>query len=186
VLRRPDACGETLSNTEQVVPGGLVAGEPEESEQNKLTATLELVGSVTLSRANLAAGKGTALGMPVRVHLKNEFLGSSCYVGSSSSPIVLDLTNGTTSPPGGHASLTGKPGERESKDEGDLVIYKNDVLVENAFSVPGAKGCGGVEESLYDSIVDEKFDLPSSAGTSSVVFAGNSEFASAEAVRASE
>lgn len=177
------ADGNTLSKTAEVVPGGLTGLGSEPSE---LTVTLELVGSVALSRTKLAAGEGTALTLPVRAHLKNVYLGEACYIGSSTKPITLNLTTGTTSPPAPNKPIKGSPGERESKDEGKLVVYKNDKLVENAFSVPGASGCGGIEESLIDPILNSKFSLPAAAGHSTAIFGGTSKFASAEAVRESE
>jgi hypothetical protein len=173
--------GQTLSKTEEKLPGGLLGIIPE-SESSKLTVTMELVGAVALNRTNLTEAKGTALKLPVRLHLKNLELGEACYVGSSTSPITLNLTTGATSPPKPNKAITGKPGERESKEAGNLVIFKNDSLVENAFSVPGASGCG----TLLNPIIDEKFKLPSAAGNNTAVLNGTSRFASAEAVRKSE
>ena len=40
-----------------------------------------------------------AMKLPVKMHLENPFLGSNCYVGSSSSPLIWNLTTGTTAPP---------------------------------------------------------------------------------------
>jgi hypothetical protein len=176
--------GQTLSKTEEEVPGGFTGLE--KTESTPMTLTLELVGAVALSRANLAAGTGTALKLPVRAHLKNVYFGEACYIGSSSSPITLDLTTGATSPPKPNKSIKGKPGEKESKEAGNLVIYNNDSLVENAFTVPTAKGCGGIEESVIDPLINEKYGLPASAGYSTAILAGTSKFASAEAVRKSE
>jgi hypothetical protein len=179
--------GQTLSKTPQTVPGGLtIKGLPEEVSRT-LFMTMELVGSVALSRTNLAAGKGVALKLPVRLHLENEFLGTSCEIGSSSSPVTLALTTGTTSPPKPNNPITGKSGERESKEEGNLTIYKGDSLLENAFSVPEASGCGSpTYEFIIDPLVDEMFDLPSAGGHSTAILNGTSRFASAEAVRKSE
>ena len=56
--------------------------------------------------------------MPVKVHLENPFLGKSCYVGSSSSPISWELTSGTTAPPGPNTPITGTVGEVEFLEEG--------------------------------------------------------------------
>jgi hypothetical protein len=170
--------GVTLSKTAETVTGGF--------EKTTLTATLELVGSVTLSRKKLAAGEGTAIGLPTRVHLKNEFLGESCFIGSSTEPITLNLTTGTTTPPPPNKAIKGTPGTFESKEGGTLEVFSGDSLVENAFSVPGAKGCGGSEESLIDPILDAKFGLPSAAGHNTAIMKGTSEFATAEAVRKSE
>lgn len=170
--------GETLSKTAEEVPGGF--------EKMTLTATLELVGAVALSRKNLSAGEGAAIKLPVRVHLKNAFLGESCFIGSSTSPITLNLTTGTTSPPAPNKPIKGSKGTFESKEEGTLEVFKGDSLVENAFSVPGAKGCGGIDEFLINPIINTKYGLPSAAGHSTVIMNGTSEFATAEAVKKSE
>ena len=68
--------------------------------ENKLTgvtSTLELAKSasdIRISENHLAEGEGMALKMPVKAHLENPFLGKSCFVGSSSSPINFELTSG--------------------------------------------------------------------------------------------
>jgi hypothetical protein len=170
--------GVTLSKTPETVTGGF--------ESKPLTLTLELVGSVALSRTKLAKAEGVALKLPVRAHLKNELLGEACFIGSSSSPITLNLTTGTTSPPAPNKPIKGSPGTFESKEEGTLEIFKGDSLVDNAFSVPGAKGCGGAFESIIDPVLDAKFSLPSAAGHSTAIMNGTSRFATAEAVRKSE
>jgi hypothetical protein len=121
------------------------------------------------------------------VHLKNVFLGEACYLGTSASPITLNLTTGVTSPPKPNKPITGSSGEHESKEAGNLVIYKNDALVENAFSLPAvAKGCGGIEESLIAPVLNSKYGWPSAAGTNTSIFDGTTKFAAASAVKASE
>jgi hypothetical protein len=176
--------GETLTKTEEKVPGGFSGGG---SESFPLTLTLELVGAVALSRGNLAEAKGTALKLPVRAHFKNVYVGEECFVGSSASPIVLSLTTGTTSPPAPNKSITGSPGTHEVKEAGNLVLYKGDSLVENAFSVPAAKGCGGpVFKEIVNPIFNSKFGLPAAAGHNTAILSGTSEFANAEAVLKSE
>jgi hypothetical protein len=166
--------GATLSKTPEEVPGGFGS--------SPLTETLELVGSVALSRKKLAAGEGTALKLPVRVHLKNMFLTESCFIGSSAKPITLNLTTGTTSPPEPNKPIKGSPGTLESKEAGKLLIYKGDRLLDNAFSVPAAEGCG----TLATSLINAQFGLPAAAGHSTVVFGGTTKFANAQAVRESE
>jgi hypothetical protein len=170
--------GVTLSKTPESVTGGF--------EMHPVTATLELVGSVTLSRKKLAAGEGTALQLPSRVHLKNEVFGESCFVGSSTSPITLVLTTGTTSPPEPNKPIKGSPGTFESKEGGKLLVYSGDSLVGNAFSVPVVKGCGGIEESLLDPALDSLWMLPAAAGHNTAILKGTSKFASALAVKESE
>lgn len=166
--------GNTLSKTSEEVPGGFGS--------SSLTVTLELVGSVTLSRKKLAAGEGVALKLPVRAHLKNMFLTETCFIGSSAKPITLNLTTGTTSPPEPNKPIKGSPGTFESKEGGNLLFYKGDALLDNAFSIPAAEGCGTLETPL----INAQFGLPSAAGHNTVIFDGTTEFASAKAVRESE
>ena len=196
----------TLSKTPQNVPGGLLKivaplGWPEilqiifnEFISKGITgvnASTELVGTPTLNRLNLLFGSGTALTLPVRVHLENSFLGSKCYVGSASKPVTVNLTSGTTSPPEPNLPITGSPGEAEGKDEGALIIVKKNSLVDNAFSTPTAEGCGeqilfGLFTGIIDSAVNSELGLPSAAGHNTAVLNGQLENALGSAVLASE
>lgn len=178
--------GQTLSPTAQEVPGGLLGLPGHPSESTAFSIAMELAGSVSLSRGNLAGETGTALKLPVRVHLKNIFLGEACYVGTATTPVVLNLTTGATSPPKPNLPIHGAKGESESKEGGNLIVYKNDSLVDNAFSSPTPKGCGGVQESLIVPALDSKYAWPSAAGHNTAVLKGTSKFANAEAVKASE
>ena len=197
---------ETLSKTAQNVPGGvlkLVAPsffpEPLKKIWEELiaksalgaSATAELEGKITISRPNLLTGAPDALSLPVRVHLENEFLGSKCYVGSSSKPVVIELTTGETSPPLPNKSIKGSLGEPELKDETNLLILRKNELVNNSFSAPGAEGCGsqilfGIFTGLIDEAVNAELGLPSAAGNNTAIFKGSLENASAAAVVASE
>jgi hypothetical protein len=179
--------GETLSKTPQPVPGGLLGIVPPESSpplvkllskfffENKLTgvnATLELAkpaSEIELNNVNLEIGEETALKLPVKVHLENPFLGSSCYVGSSSSPIIWNLTTGTTNPPKPNSPITGKPGFVHLKDEFEIVELTENVLVENAWAAPAATGCGGVISFLVDPVIDSMIGLPASAGNNTAI-----------------
>lgn len=170
---------ETLSKTAQPVPGGLAGIVPPEDSpplvqevikfffENELTgvnATLELAkpaSEIKLSDYNLLLGEGLALKLPVKVHLENPFLGSSCYIGSSSSPIIWNLTSGTTSPPAGFESLTGKPGYPNTKEEFRIAEVTENELVENDWSAPAATGCGGFP---LDLLVDPVIDLAVGVG----------------------
>lgn len=197
----PAANGETLVKSPQPVPGGLAGliecdkiNEPvaklscELVFQNGLTgvnATTELVGEANFSFAKLAS-KEVGLVMPVRVHLENPFLGSACYIGSASEPIDLKLTTGTTSPPPPNEPITGSPGEAEIRNGGKLVIAHNDSAVDNSFSVPGAKGCGGLLAAVLDPVIDLKLGLPSPAGKNKAILNGTLEQASSGAVEESE
>jgi len=193
--------GVTLSKTPQPVPGGL-AGlvnckeikevilriSCELTLENGVTgvnSTLELAGSasdIRISENNLAAEIGTALQMPVKVHLENPFLGSSCYVGSSSNPIIWKLTSGTTSPPAPNKPITGTPGEIEFLEEGRILVSHNARLVDNAWSAPGATGCGGaLVELLLDPVINVSAGLPAASGKNTAVLVNTLNVASAVA-----
>jgi hypothetical protein len=197
---------ETLSKTPQAVPGGLLkimspAFFPEPLKLifdefiNKgptgVYATAELVGNITISRPALFAGAPNALNLPVRVHLENEFLGPSCYVGSKAHPVNIELTTGTTSPSLPNKPITGNLGDIEVKDEGQLIIIKKNSLVNNTFAAPTAEGCGsqilfGLFTSVITGAVNSELELPSASGNNTAILNGNLENANAEAVKASE
>jgi len=187
------ANGETFPPTPQKVPGGLL-GLVKCNEisniieriacelvfENKVTgvnATTELVGPVSINEIYLEIGEGTALGLPVRVKLENPLLGSSCYIGSSTEPIDLQLTSGTS------GKLVGSPGKISTKAEGKILVITGNKLVEEGFKAPGASGCGPL--GLLDGLIDKKLGLPASTGNTAVL---NStiEQANAEFVEESE
>lgn len=194
----PAANGETLSKTQQTVPGGLfkivaptflpgflqdLFNEFINKGLTGVTATTELVGKARISAVNTLTGSGTALELPTRVRLENAFLGSGCYVGSAAKPVTVDFTSGTTSPPAPNKPITGASGELSVSPEGILKITK-DSLVNNSFAAPTAEGCGGLFSFLIDPAVDAELELPSAAGKNTAILNGNQEFAAAELVRA--
>jgi len=197
----PAANGETLSKTPLTVPGGLFGLKAptwwsKEAQEwfNKMinegftgvTATAELVGNPGISRTNLLFQEGVALSLPVRLHLNNAILGSECYLGSKSSPVTFELTTGKTSPPLPNKAIEGRVGELEFKDEFQLVIIKDNKVVDNAFSTPGVEGCGGIFSFFIDKLVDEIFGVPSAAGHNTAILEGTLQNATAEAVKNSE
>jgi hypothetical protein len=174
----------TLSPTPQPVPGGL-AGLVNCKEignflvrigceavfENGLTgvnATLELAkpaSAIRVSELNLAFEEETALELPVKVHLENPLLGSTCYVGSSSSPLMWKLTTGATNPPAGTASIHGKGGLAEFTEEELILVINGAELVDNTWSAPSASGCGGFGvELILDPIINSQIGVPSAAG----------------------
>jgi hypothetical protein len=185
--------GETLSKTPQNVPGGLTGlvncteikgnGILEilareackavfENKTTGVSAVTELAkpaSSITISKRNLLLEEGTALGLPVKVRLENTFLGSECYIGSSSSPLQLNLTTGATHPNPPNTSIHGKVGEIFFKDEFEFVEIPKNVLVNNEFSAPGATGCGGIFSILIDPIINSKIGLPSANGKNTAI-----------------
>jgi hypothetical protein len=197
---------ETLSKTPQNVPGGLlkivaptffpeilqiIFNEFISKGITGVNATAELVGPITIKRGALFEGSPDALGLPVRVHLENGFLGPKCYVGSSSKPVNIELTTGTTSPPLPNLPITGSFGEVEIKDEGQLAILRKNSLVNNTFSAPTSEGCGsqilfGLFTGIIDGAVDSQLELPSASGNNTAILNGTLENASASGVIASE
>jgi hypothetical protein len=197
--------GNTLTKSPQKVPGGL-AGLVKCNEisnfleriacelvfENGVTgvnATTELAApasSIKTNVLNLLEGHGTALSLPLKVHLENPFLGSNCYIGSNASPIVIEFTTGTTSPPLPNTPITGSPGEISFAEGEQILIIKNNELVNNSFAAPKAAGCGGIFSFLIDPIVNSKLGLPAAAGHNTAILKGTLKSANAEAVKASE
>jgi hypothetical protein len=197
--------GNTLSKTPQPVPGGLLGLVKcneisnfieriacEVTFENGVTgvnATTELAApasSIVVSLENLLNGSGTALSLPVKVHLENPFLGSECYIGSNAHPVVLQLTTGTTSPPAPNKPITGNPGKTSFNESFTLIETKENALVNNSFAAPGSEGCGGIFSFLIDPIVNAKLGLPSAAGHNTAILKGTLKEANPAAVKASE
>jgi hypothetical protein len=196
------ANGETLSKTPQKVPGGLldivkcneISNEYEREAcewvfENSLTgvnATTELAAaasSIGLNEANLLAEEGTALTLPVKVHLENPLLGGECYIGSNASPIDLNLTTGATSPPSPNKSIKGSAGTTSVNSEGTILTISKNSLVNNSFAAPGVSGCGESLSFLLDPIVDAKLGLPAAAGHNTAILNGTLKQAGAKRVR---
>jgi hypothetical protein len=189
--------GITLSKAAQNVPGGLLGIVPPEKSpalvkllsafffENGLTgisSTLELAkpaSEIKVSENHLAEEEGIALELPVKVHLENPFLGKSCYVGSSSSPVTFKLTTGSTA----DKKLKGFGGEVELFEEGSVLQLKNAVLVDNTWTAPVASGCGGILSFLVNPIINGQIGLPATAGKNSSVLKNTINIASRAAVK---
>jgi hypothetical protein len=209
----PAKDGNSLSKTELNVPGGLLnlvkceeikgnglleileRGTCKAIFENKttgVTATTELVATATnpaiLNLTALVEERGTAITLPVRVHLKNPLLGEGCYIGSEKSPIQLHLTDGTTAPPPPNKPIKGKLGEprTEVENEFESTAITNNTLVDNSFSAPVSEGCGGIFSFLIGPIINSKIGLPSAAGKNTAILSGTLNTAETEAVVASE
>lgn len=197
--------GETLSKTALTVPGGLfgiIAPEylPKWLQEiinnfvnegfSGVTETTELALPASAARLNLTSlfsASGTALKLPTKVKLNNVLLGSECYVGSASSPITLNLTTGETKPPAPNKPIKGAVGTLTFEEGTAIGVLSGGSLVDNAWSAPGAHGCGGfLLEGLIDPAVNAELGLPSAAGHNTAILNGVLKIASAEAVRASE
>lgn len=194
--------GNTLSKAPQKIPGGLagllrcdeIGSELGRTAcqsvfvygQTGLTATTELAApasSIGLNEENVFQKSGVGLSLPVKVKLENPLLGDACYVGSSSHPITLSLTDGTTSPPPPNRPMKGQLGKERSKGQGGILDLIDSSLVDNSFATPLATGCGGGYASLIDPLIDSKLGLPSAAGRNTATLGAIVEQASAEVAR---
>ena len=160
-----------LSKVKQEVPGGIIGLTGLDwlinflnLEGLKLYAITEFAGQPS----NFTVATVT---LPIKVHLINPILGNNCYIGSTSNPITLNLTTGTTSPPAPNKPITGKFPEIEETEE--IIYFRNGVYVDNAFSAPAASGCvlnlfGFIPISL-NGFINSQSGLPAAAGTNEAV-----------------
>jgi hypothetical protein len=203
----PAVDGNSLSKTELNVGGGLAglinceeikgSGLWEvierasckaifENSFTGVTATTEIAATPTnppiLNLLNLAFEEGTAITLPVKVHLKNPLLGETCYIGSEAHPVQLHLTTGKS------GTLTGKSGSLIEEEEKGFVSVKlhENSLVDNTYTAPASEGCGGFFSFLIGPIINSKIGLPSAAGKSKAVLNGDLNTAETSAVVASE
>jgi hypothetical protein len=184
--------GVTLSKTSLDVPGGLsglisssqlsgaalLAYQLTIGTANDVKATAELVGNVGYDFLNYVNQSGPALTLPLRIHLENPFLGSTCYIGSAAHPVTLKLTTGTS------GSLSGSFGAINYLDLANLITADGFKLVDSSFSVPSASGCGGLFSLIINPLVNLKEGIPAATGNAAVL-QGSLKQGDAEAVRAS-
>lgn len=199
----PAEDGNSLPPVAQPVPGGLLGitapswwpsflrelfNETINNGFTGVTATVEVTSQtgIEIHPFNLLTQSGTALSLPAKIKLSNPFLGSNCYIGSNSNPVVLALTTGTTSPPPPNTPITGNPGTVSLNGSETIATFSGGKLVNNSFAAPGASGCGGLFSFLVDPFVNEIVGVPSAAGHNTAVLEGKIQIALPEAVKASE
>jgi hypothetical protein len=130
-----------------------------------VTATIEPAGAPRDFNMSAAFSTGEPiLTIPVRIHLKNPFLGDKCYIGTTANPVLLKPQN-VTAPSLSlqRFAADGTPND----DEGEMGRYTFDGADQGdaSFAVPGASGCGA---GLLNWAVNLKTGLPSAAGKNSV------------------
>ena len=164
-----------LTKVKQKVPGGIIGltgltwlAEFLGSDALTLYATTELAGTAIVAGTSFAQ-------LPIKVHLENTtgVLGKNCYVGQTGSPIVLNLTTGTTAPPPPNKPISGKIPQLEFEPVREIQKANNGVYVDNSFAAPGANGCvltlfGFIPISI-NGLVNAQSGLPSPAGTNETV-----------------
>jgi hypothetical protein len=104
---------------------------------------------------------------PLEFHLINPLLGSSCYIGSTDNPVVVN------------PSLTGTlaeemdPHPKYHPDTAVLVI-SGATATDTTFAAPGVTGCGpgGTANVAVDEAIDTATGLPSASGVNSLTLSG--------------
>lgn len=172
--------GNTLSKTPLTLPGGLTGIEGLGGE---VTATAEVAGPVSGILVNqffLAEGMQTAVVLPLKIKLSNPILGEDCYIGSDTEPVVLHLTDGTTSPPFPNHPISGSKGTLEDIAHNKIITIKGNTLVDNSFAAPAATGCGtGLLAPVINTLVNLDAGLPSGAGHNTAIMSGSFELTQA-------
>lgn len=107
---------------------------------------------------------GVAIRLKLKVKVLNPLLGNACYIGSAKTPITLNLIFGTTNPPPPNKPITGKGIEPHPDDPS---VFTSTV-VDNAFAVPRASGCG--PHGLLNPVANLRAGLPAKAGTNTAIF----------------
>jgi hypothetical protein len=192
--------GDTLSKSAQPLAGFLKVSPPSswpkflvqwfnegvEEDHIGVIATIELVGpsegltEIKLSTENLLGARGTALGLPVRITLSNDLLGSNCHIGSASEPLELNFTAGHS------GSLKGDLGEFSFNKSSTISTLAGAKLVDGTYAAPAASGCGGLLSYFLDPLIDSILGLPSPAGKNTANLEGKLKDAVAVEVSASE
>jgi hypothetical protein len=162
------------------IPGGLlglmcpssipfisdICRQVENSPLNRVTATIQSAGAPR--DFNLAAGVGTGtpiITLPVKIKLDNLFLGSNCYIGTNSNPILLKPAN--LARPTASVVRFNADGSPNATGEMGYLSVSGAAQGDSTFAVPRASGCGLL--GILSGAVDLKQGLPSPAGENSLV-----------------
>lgn len=177
--------GATLPKVAEPVPGGLAGTTaplswPEALQEwwnegiaeglTGVSATLELAAPATaieIDLENLLLEEETAIRLPVKIHLDNALLGSECYVGSNSSPLVLHLTTGSS------GGLTGAAGTFSFNGGFTLFTFTGVELVDGTFAAPETNGCGGAFSADVDPFLSSLLGLPAEVFKNSLELEGD-------------
>ena len=182
VVVLPDDGTQALQAPAIPLPGGLTGIPGQDSGPLAVTATPQLVGPLTANLANLLTANGPGLSLPIDVLVSTPtgLLGPDCTIADAASPIALNLTTGTTDPPGPNTPITGAIGTLTSTNLG-VLTDTGMTLVDNAFAVPGAQNCG--TDGLLDEVLDLDKSLPSAAGSNAAILMGSTYTAPAKLVK---
>jgi hypothetical protein len=144
------------------VPGGIL-GIDFWLPGNAVTATATLVGPASNIRLDTS---DFSVAVPVKLKLSNPIIGPGCQIGSDSNPVRLFLTTGTTNPAPPNRPISGRLGEVTATET--AILLRGNSNVDNAFSIPGASGCG-INLGLINSLINLKLRLPSAGGNNTMI-----------------
>jgi hypothetical protein len=185
----PAVGADSLSKTKLKVPGGLIGlvdtggfsgflislFNAAVASVNDVYATAEPAGAVGFYPTQLLFTQETpGLRLPVRIHLENPFLGSSCYIGSFTNPVNLVFTTGTTAPPLPNTPISGSVGTLTFNGDFSVATATGIKLVDNSFAAPAATNCGFLllDKLIITAAVNLKEGLPSAAGKNTAIQEG--------------
>jgi hypothetical protein len=161
-----------MSLAKQQVPGGVIGLTGLDWLVNFLNVEALQLFAVTELAGTPEIGE-SSLNLPIKVHLINPVLGSKCYVGSNSNPIMLNLITGTTNPPAPNKPITGREPEFSFDEALGIARGTGGVFVDNSFSAPGASGCTltllGFLPVSINGLVDTASALPAASGTNETI-----------------
>ncbi|MEV0010535.1 hypothetical protein AB0M10_27790 [Streptomyces sp. NPDC051840] len=175
----PPAAGSIISG-KTTIPGGLlgimcpsdipvvtaVCGQITNATLNKVTATVESAGTPTEFSLVAGISSGPIVKLPVKIRLENPLLGSNCYIGSNSNPVLL--RPGNLSAPSFTAARFNGDGSA-NPDEGSMIqiALSGAAQGDSQFTAPKANGCG--LGGILSWAIDLKVGLPAGAGTNNLV-----------------
>jgi hypothetical protein len=134
---------------------------------NEVVATLESAGTPTNFNLFAALQTGvTVVTLPVKVHLTNALLGSGCYIGSNSHPILLNPQN--TAIGGAGSEFYDFNGNVDPNGALEVIAVTGATQSDTTFAVPAASGCTLLNipfsQIILDAVLNLKVGLPSPAG----------------------
>jgi hypothetical protein len=155
----------------QPVPGGLIGISGLNWLVNLFPANLLKVYAEAQLAGAPTRPDNPPVYLPLKVRLHNPLLSSTCYIGSDTNPLELNLTTGTTAPPPPNQPISGHPATSFGLDPNlPGVLRINELLlVDNAFAAPAASGCDLIPVGVIDALVNLQAGLPSPAGTNEAV-----------------
>ena len=168
--------GGAISAAPATIPGGLlglmcpsnivavstVCNEITSTALNTVTAVVEPAGNPSdFSLANALSSGQPIVTIPVKIHLENSLLGSGCYLGSNSSPILLHPEN--TTAPSLSVDLFDADGTPDPTGVMEAVDETGTTQSDTSAAIPGATGCGLL--GILNSAINLKTGLPSAAGS---------------------